>query len=87
MRQMQEREENMHNVRTSLGVKSVRVKIEKRVLERIGHVLRIENERRTKAIVLDFYGKVEGMNKMNGKKRKTVLYWRRTLKGAGIDPM
>ena len=42
----------MFDVRRSLGVKSVSVKVEKRVLERIGHVMRMGNERLTKAVVL-----------------------------------
>ena len=45
----------MFDVRRSLGVKSVSVKVEKRVLERIGHVMRMGNERLTKAVVLGWY--------------------------------
>ena len=45
LRQMQARGENRWDVRARLGVKSVRWKIEKRVLERIGHVLRMGNDR------------------------------------------
>ena len=49
---MQEEGYNMQDVRNELGVKSVRWKIEKRVLERIGHVMRMEDDRTTKAVVL-----------------------------------
>ena len=52
LRQLQERGVNMFDVRRSLGVKSVGIKVEKRVLERIGHVMRMGNERLTKAVVL-----------------------------------
>ena len=38
-----------------LGVKSVRWKIEKRVLESIGHEVRKENERLTKVMVFGWY--------------------------------
>ena len=41
----------MENVRTRLGVRLVRWKVKKRVLERIGHVFSMRNERLTKAIV------------------------------------
>ena len=39
----------------------------------------------TKVVVLGWYGKLEGTEKVKGKKRKTVLYWRRLLREAGID--
>ena len=54
----------------------------KRVLERIGHVMRMENGRVTKAVVLGWY---EGRSKMAEEKRKTILYWKKILKEAGID--
>ena len=85
LRQMQERGVNMYDVRFRLGVKSVRWKIEKRVLERIGHVIRMGNERTTKAVVLGWYERLEGCEKMKGKKKKTVLYWKKMMKEAGWD--
>ena len=85
LRQMQAGHENMWDVRARLGVKSVQWKIEKRVLERIGHVLRMSNERLTKVAVLGWYGKLEQVRKVGGRKRKTLLYWRRLLREAGID--
>ena len=72
--QMQAKGENMTDVRERLGVKSAVWKIEKRVYERIGHVMRMGNERITKAMVLGWYEGLEGTRKMVGKKRKTVLY-------------
>ncbi len=50
--QMEREGKNMADVRRELGVRSVRWKIEKRVLERIGHVMRMSGERMTKAVVL-----------------------------------
>ena len=85
LRQMSERGMNMTDVRERLGVKTVEWKIEKRVLERIGHVLRMGNERLTKALVLGWYEKLEGRSKMPGRKRKTVLYWKKMLNDAGLD--
>ena len=55
MRQMETRGANMQNVRSYRGVKSVRWKIEKRVLEKIGLVVRMGNEMLTKAIVFEWY--------------------------------
>ena len=57
-------------------------KIERRVLERIGHVIRMENDRLTKAVVLGWWEGLEGRGKMAGRKRKTVMYWRRVLSEA-----
>ena len=74
LRQMAERHENMTDVRQRLGIKSVEWKIERRVLERIGHVMRMENDRLTKAVVLGWWEGLEGKGKMAGRKRKTVLY-------------
>ena len=60
-------------------------RIERRVLERIGRVMRMENDRLTKAVVLGWWDGLEGSGKMVGRKRKTVLYWRRVLREAGLD--
>ena len=50
--QMEREGKNMADVRRELGMRSVRWKIEKKVLERIGHVMRMSDERMTKAVVL-----------------------------------
>ena len=42
--QMQEEARNMEDVRVDLGVKSLRWKIEKRCLERIGHLSKMEDD-------------------------------------------
>ena len=85
LRQMEARGVNMQDVRSCLGVKSVRWKIEKRVLERIGHVVRMGNDRLVKAMVLGWYEGLEGKDKMKGRKRKTILYWKRMLRECGVD--
>ena len=85
LRQMERRGENMADVRKRLGERSVRWKIEKRVLERIGHVVRMVNSRMTKAMVLGWYEELEELPKRPGKKRKMVLYWKRLLSEAGVD--
>ena len=77
LRQMQESGVNMQDVRVCLGVKSVRWKIEKRVLERIGHVVRMGNDRLTKAMVLGWYEGLEGKNKNWGERGKLCCIGRR----------
>ena len=85
LRQMEEEGKNMQDLRNELGLKSVRLKVEKRCLERIGHVMRMEDDRIVKAAVLGWMEDLEGVQKMKGKKRKTVLYWKQLVKEAGID--
>ena len=50
----------MIDVREMLGVKSIAWKIEKRVLERIGHVMRMGNDWITEAMVLGRWKELEG---------------------------
>lgn len=85
LRQMEREGQNMQDIRNRLGVRSVRWKIEKRVLERIGHVMRMEDGRITKAAVLGWFGELEEWRKAPGRKRKTVLYWKKLMREAGWD--
>ena len=43
---------NMYSIRGTLKVVSMHMKIEKRSLQRIGHILRMDNSRLTKKITL-----------------------------------
>ena len=75
----------MVDVRERRGVESVAWKTKKRVLERIGHVLRMGNERLPKAImVIGWYEGLEGRSKMIDKRKKTVLYWKRIARKGRI---
>ena len=73
---MQEELKNMQDIRNSLKIKSIRSKIEKRVLQRIGHVMRMDDSRIVKAAALGWLEDLESYEKLPGKKRKSVLYWR-----------
>ena len=75
----------MEDVRRSLGVKSIRWKVEKRILERIGHVMRMEDDRMTKAAVLGWVTELEKWQKPRGRRRKTLCYWKKLLREAGAD--
>ena len=83
--QMQEDNVNMQDIRNKLGIKSMRWKIEKRVLQRIGHVFRMQDDRLVKNVTLGWLTDLEAYPKIPGKKRKTVLYWKRLVKEAGLD--
>ena len=75
----------MQDIRNILGVKSLRVKIETRVLQRIGHVFRLEDSSLVKNVTLGWLKDLEEDPKNLGKKRKTPLYWKKLLKEAGMD--
>ena len=85
LRQMQEEHKKMVDVRRELGVKSIRWKVEKRVLERIGHVMRMGDDRVVKGMVLGWWDKLEEVDRVPGRRRKMVLYWKRLLREAGVD--
>ena len=83
--QMQQEGVNMQDIRSEFGIKSLRLKIEKRCLERIGHIMRMEDDRLVKAVTLGWLEDLEGKEKVPGKKRKTVLFYKRLVKEAGMD--
>ena len=49
----------MFDVRDKLGIKSTRLKIERRILERIGHVMRLDDNRLVKIAVLGWFCELE----------------------------
>ena len=75
----------MQDVRNILGVKTLRWKVERCVLQRIGHVMRMENARATKAATLGWLQKLEEVEKCPARKRKTVTYWKKLIREAGWD--
>ena len=83
--QMQEEGKNMQDLRNEMKIKSVRWKIEKRQLERLGHVMRMEDDRMVKAAVLGWLEDLEQYDKVPGKKRKTVLYLKKLCREVGVD--
>ena len=54
--QMQEVGVNMQDVRSELGVKSIILKIEKCCLERLDHLMRMDDDRLVKAVTLGLLG-------------------------------
>ena len=63
LKQMEMERKNMQDIRKQLSVKSVRIKIEKRVLERIGHVMRLEDGSLIKSATLGWMSDLEGYDK------------------------
>ena len=75
----------MQDVRNELGVKSVILKVEKCVLERIGHVMRMEDDRTVKAVTHGWLEDLENHEKRPGRKTHKVNYWKRIEKKEGMD--
>ena len=79
--QMETEKVNMFGIRKLLGIESLRAKIG-RSLQRMGHVLRMSNDRLTKKVCLGWYRR-EG--RRTGK-QTTIYYWRKLVREAGLDP-
>ena len=82
VRQMQDVGINMFGIRHQLGVRSIRCQIEKRVMQRIGHVLHMENTRLTKIAVIGWIK--DGGIRTAKRLQTTSQYWRRVLREANI---
>ena len=85
LREMQRKGMNMQDIRNELNMKTIAWKIEKRAWLRMGHILRMGEERITKTVTLGWMEDLEGIEKCPGRKRKTVKYWKQLVKEAGID--
>ena len=86
LKTMERTHTNMQDIRNSAGITSLQAKIEKRSLQRIGHVLRMDNERPVKKAICGWLPELEETAKQRTKIRTTPYYWRRLVKEAGIDP-
>ena len=72
----------MLGIRQMLGIESLRAKIAIRSLQRMGHLLRMPNDRLTKRVCLGWYRR-EG--RRTGK-QTTIHYWRKLVRETGLDP-
>ena len=55
--QMETEKVNIFEIRQMLGIESLQAKIERRVLQGMGHVWRMPNDRLTKGVCLGWYRK------------------------------
>ena len=85
LKQMEENKVNMWGARRSLGLRSMEAKVEERVLRRIGHVLRMDNNRPTKRITLGWYVPPVTPTPQRKPRHGTLEYWRKILYDAGLD--
>ena len=81
---MQRMHKNMQDVRYELKVKSLRSKIKKRALERMGHVFQMPDDRKAKILILGWMKDLETVPRSKEGHRKTVNYWQGLLREAGF---
>ena len=67
---MQEQGRNMQDIRNQLSIRTLQWKIEKRVLERIGHIVKMKDGRLVKIPTFRWMEELEYWEKVPGKKRK-----------------
>ena len=79
LKTMQRTSQNMQKIRNLLGMKSVQWKVVKRSLQRIGRVMRLNDERPTKRTVQGWISLLETVDRQRRKCRNTPQYWRRLL--------
>ena len=77
MRQMERNRMNMQDVRNELDVKTIRSKIEKSHLVRIGHIARMSDERLVKPATMGWIRRMETGRKPRKRKITTLMYWHR----------
>ena len=85
LRQMERNRMNMQDVRNELDVKTIRSKIEKSHLVRIGHIARMSDERLVKQATMGWIRRMETGRKPRKRKITTLMYWHRLLKEANIE--
>ena len=84
--QVEEKRVNLWAVRRNFGVTSMQAKIEERVMRRISHILRMENNHPTKRITLGWYVPLLATTPQRRPRRGTLGYWRKVPNEAGLDP-
>ena len=80
---MQREHTNSYNIRRQLGVHSVQYKVEKRSLERLGHVLRMADERLAKKVILGRWN--ETPTRKTGNRDNIISYWKKLLREMGEE--
>jgi hypothetical protein len=85
LREMEEKGVNMFKVRKLLGVDSIGLKIEHRTLQRIGHVMRMQNNKLAKKVTLGW--PTMTVNRTSKRRCQTTIdFWRQLTRNAGEEP-
>ena len=86
LKQTEEKRMKIWGGRRIFGVRSMQAKIKERVMRRIGHIQRMENNHPTNQITLDCYVPLLATTPQKRPRRGTLEYWRKVLNEAGLDP-
>ena len=76
---------NMQDVRNESDVMTIRSKIEKSHLIKIGHIARMSDERLVKEKMMGWIRRMEMGRKPRKKKMTTLTYWHKLLKEGNIE--
>ena len=76
---------NMQDIRNKLDVMTIRSKIERSHLVRIGNIARTSDERLVKQVTMGWIGRMEMGRKPRKRKMTTLAYWHKLLKEANIE--
>ena len=85
LRQMERNHLNMQDVGNELDVMTIRSKIEKGHLVRIGHIAGMSGERLVKQATMGWIRRMEMGRKPRKRKMMTLAYWHKLLKEANIE--
>ena len=85
LRPMERNHMNMQDERNELDVMTIRSKIEKSHLVRIGHIARMSDERLVKQAKMGWIRRMEMGRKPRRRKMTTLAYWHSLLKKANIE--
>ena len=85
MKQMERYHMNTQDVRNELDVMTIRSKIEKCHILRIGHIARMSDERLVKQTTMGWIRKMETGRKPRKRKMTMLMYWHKLLMEANIE--
>ena len=76
---------NMQDLRNELDMMTIKIKIKKSHLIRIGHIARMSVERLAKQTTMGWLRRLETGRKPMKRKMTTLAYWHKLLKEANIE--
>ena len=85
MKQMERNHMNMQDVRNELDVMTIRSKIEKSQLIRMGYIARMSDERLVKQTTMSWTRRLETERTPRKRKMTELTYWHKLLKEANIE--
>ena len=85
LREIEEKRKNRWDIRKALRIRSILSKVERRSLERFGHVIRMPEDRTTKQVTSGWLQKLESTEKPRKRYQGTPRYWMKLAIESGWD--